>query len=40
MSEGLLPVLDGLKEGELVITEGVNKVRPGSSVDAALAGQE
>lgn len=29
----------GLEEGELVVTEGLNKVRPGARVDAALAGE-
>ena len=36
---GALAVIeDGLTEGERVITEGVNKVRPGAAVDAAPAG--
>ena len=31
-------VADGLREGESVITEGLQRVRPGVSVDAVLAG--
>jgi len=34
---GFSVVRDGLTEGELVVTEGINKVRPGIEVDAALA---
>ena len=34
---GLAVVADGLAEGENVIVEGVNKVRPGIVVDAAVA---
>lgn len=34
---GLAVVTEGLAEGELVITEGQNKARPGAKVDAALA---
>jgi membrane fusion protein (multidrug efflux system) len=34
-AEGLSVITDGLAAGERVITEGVNKVRPGSAVDAA-----
>ncbi len=37
-SEGFSVIAAGLQEGELVITEGVNKVRPGMVVDAAPAG--
>lgn len=33
-SRGLAVVTDGLREGERVITEGINKVRPGDVVDA------
>jgi membrane fusion protein (multidrug efflux system) len=36
--EGRSVIRDGLTEGEAVIVEGVNKVRPGVEVDAALAG--
>lgn len=32
-------IASGLEEGDLVITEGVNKARPGATVDAALAGE-
>lgn len=35
--KGRTEVIDGLSEGELVITEGINKVRPGITVDAAVA---
>lgn len=35
-TEGLSVIDEGLSEGELVITEGLNKVRPGAVVDAAL----
>jgi membrane fusion protein (multidrug efflux system) len=38
IAEGYAIITDGLKEGEQVITEGANKVRPGATVDAALAG--
>lgn len=34
-ARGLAVVTDGLQEGERVITEGINKVRPGDVVDAA-----
>lgn len=37
-TQGLTVILGGLEEGERVITEGINKVRPGIQVDAALAG--
>ena len=36
--EGRVVITGGLSEGEQVIVEGVNKARPGSKVDAALAG--
>lgn len=36
-AKGQAVIADGLEEGELVITEGVNKVRPGMTVDAAPA---
>ena len=36
-SQGLAVVADGLAEGENVIVEGINKVRPGIAVDAAVA---
>ncbi len=37
-SEGGLSVIDGgLREGDLVVTDGINKVRPGIRVDAAIA---
>jgi membrane fusion protein (multidrug efflux system) len=36
-SQGVAVVADGLAEGENVIVEGVNKVRPGIVVDAAVA---
>jgi membrane fusion protein, multidrug efflux system len=39
LADGLAVIASGLSEGEQVITEGVNKVRPGMTVDAALAGQ-
>jgi membrane fusion protein (multidrug efflux system) len=39
-TEGMSVIADGLAEGERVITEGVNKVRPGIAVDAALAGDD
>ncbi|NRA99211.1 MAG: efflux RND transporter periplasmic adaptor subunit [Rhodobacteraceae bacterium] len=35
---GLTEVVSGLEAGENVITEGINKVRPGIQVDAAVAG--
>lgn len=38
VAEGFAVIADGLTEGENVITEGVNKVRPGLTVDAAAAG--
>ena len=34
---GRIVITDGLEEGEQVITEGINKVRPGIVVDAAVA---
>lgn len=34
-AQGFAVIGEGLAEGERVITEGVNKVRPGSAVDAA-----
>ena len=37
-TDGMAVIAGGLTEGERVITEGVNKVRPGSAVDATLAG--
>lgn len=37
-AEGMAVVADGLAEGERVITEGINKVRPGITVDAGPAG--
>jgi membrane fusion protein (multidrug efflux system) len=33
---GRVVVLSGLEPGDLVITEGANKVRPGATVDAAV----
>jgi membrane fusion protein (multidrug efflux system) len=39
LSQGVAVIASGLTEGERVITEGANKVRPGMTVDAALAGQ-
>ncbi len=36
--QGKVVIASGLNEGELVITEGVGKVRPGITVDAAQAG--
>jgi membrane fusion protein, multidrug efflux system len=36
-ADGMVAVSAGLEEGERVIVEGVNKVRPGMPVDAALA---
>ena len=38
ITEGRAVIASGLQEGERVVTEGVNKVRPGIAVDAALAG--
>ncbi len=38
VAEGYAVISEGLTEGEQVITEGANKVRPGMAVDAALAG--
>lgn len=37
-SLGLTEITSGLEAGENVITEGINKVRPGIKVDAAVAG--
>ena len=37
-AQGMSVIGDGLAEGERVITEGINKVRPGMAVDAAPAG--
>ncbi len=37
-AQGFAVIAEGLSEGERVITEGVNKVRPGSAVDAAAPG--
>lgn len=37
ITEGLAVIASGLEEGENVIVEGVNKVRPGVTVDAAPA---
>ncbi len=37
-TQGMAVIREGLAEGERVITEGVNKVRPGAVVDAAPAG--
>jgi membrane fusion protein (multidrug efflux system) len=39
LTRGRAVVTGGLAEGEQVITEGVNKARPGATVDAALAGE-
>ncbi len=39
LADGLAVIASGLEAGEQVITEGLNKVRPGVTVDAALAGQ-
>ena len=36
-ADGMVAISAGLEEGERVIEEGVNKVRPGMPVDAALA---
>ena len=38
VDQGRAIIADGLAEGENVITEGVNKVRPGIVVDAAAVG--
>ncbi|WP_172329245.1 efflux RND transporter periplasmic adaptor subunit [Mangrovicoccus sp. HB161399] len=35
--QGVTEITGGLKEGEMVVTEGLNKVRPGIKVDAAPA---
>lgn len=35
--KGRAVIADGLEDGELVITEGINKVRPGITVDAAIS---
>lgn len=37
-AQGFAVIGEGLTEGERVITEGVNKVRPGTAVDAAASG--
>lgn len=37
-TQGMSVIGEGLAEGERVITEGINKVRPGAAVDAAPAG--
>lgn len=37
VTQGRAVIASGLTEGQLVITEGVNKARPGSKVDAAVA---
>jgi membrane fusion protein (multidrug efflux system) len=37
--QGLAVIAAGLEAGEQVVTEGINKVRPGITVDAALDGQ-
>lgn len=37
IAQGLAVVTEGLAEGDMVITEGVNKARPGAKVDAAPA---
>jgi membrane fusion protein (multidrug efflux system) len=37
VSGGFTAVPTGLQEGDLVITEGLNKVRPGVTVDAVPA---
>jgi membrane fusion protein (multidrug efflux system) len=37
-TQGLAVIAEGLAEGERVITDGINKVRPGIVVDAAVAG--
>lgn len=36
-ARGVVAVASGLEEGEMVVTEGLNKVRPGVTVDAAPA---
>ena len=38
IARGHAVIAEGLSEGERVVTEGVNKVRPGAPVDAAPAG--
>jgi membrane fusion protein (multidrug efflux system) len=38
IAEGYAVIAEGLEEGEQVIVEGGNKVRPGMTVDAAPAG--
>lgn len=38
-AQGLAVIAGGLEPGERVVTEGINKVRPGITVDAALDGQ-
>ncbi len=38
-AQGLAVISGGLEPGERVVTEGINKARPGITVDAALAGQ-
>jgi membrane fusion protein (multidrug efflux system) len=38
-AQGVAVIASGLEPGEMVVTEGINKVRPGITVDAALAGQ-
>ncbi len=35
--KGRTEVIEGLSDGEQIITEGLNKVRPGIAVDAAVA---
>jgi len=37
-TQGVAVISGGLEPGERVVTEGINKVRPGITVDAALAG--
>lgn len=39
IAQGRAVIGEGLEEGELVITEGINKVRPGIAVDAAIASE-
>jgi membrane fusion protein (multidrug efflux system) len=36
-ADGMVAIAAGIEEGEQVIVEGINKVRPGIAVDAALA---
>jgi membrane fusion protein (multidrug efflux system) len=38
LTKGYAVIGKGLKEGEQVITEGINKVRPGIAVNAAQTG--